>query len=588
MISTLALWAAMAVAAPQQADVRAFHIQPSGESTVIMVDVAGGGVTVRDYMLQAPARLVIDVVGGRHALATENYPGIGRGGVVGVRTSQYEAETVRLVFDLTEAVNYEVQQSSNGIRITFPNPVGPFAAWSSSSAPLAVVQDPERMLPAGQPVAARPISAPPPLVQEEPRITVTFEETPILDVLNTFAEFTGRSIIAGPGVADIAVNAEIRNQPWDVALETILDANGLTIRETETGILRVDRTSDLSGRLAEEELVTESFRLNYVSVDTLLPAVAGLLSERGQATASSAANLIIVTDATSVVARLREVIARLDAPTPQVTIAAKIIFIDRTSLEDLGFIYDLKDLQTPTGGNQLNTIVEGVVDEDGDGVIEPSERTSEDVILLGGNSIAALGNAGQRVGNPALRVVGSLVLGSHSLIGFLEALRELSLSDIQAEPVITTMDNREAEVLVGQATPIRVIDAAAGGGEGGFPVASVETRETGIILRVRPHVTGDQVYLQVHAERSNVTLAASDVGVVFQTQRSNTEVLLNDGETAVISGLTVIERTQSRAGIPVLMDLPFIGFLFRRTTEREVKQDLLIMVTPHIVKAGEA
>lgn len=583
---TMALWAALVIAAPQQAEVRGFHIMPAGEATEIAIDVDGNPAAVRDYMLRAPARLVIDIAGARHALPRENYAGIGRGGVVGVRTSQYESETVRLVFDLTEPVTYNVQETAGSVRVTFPNPAGSFTAWHSGDAPLAAVQDPERRLtpPADR---TRPVSVVP-VVQEEPRITVTFEGTPILDVLNTFAEFTGRSIIAGPDVSDVTVNAEIRNQPWDVALQTILDANALTIRETETGILRVDKLSNLAGRLAEEELVTESFRLNYVSVDSILPAVRDLLSERGQATKSAAANLIIVTDASTVVARLREVLARLDAPTPQVTIAAKIIFIDRTTLEDLGFVYDLKDLQTPTGGNQLNTIVEGVIDQDGDGIIEPGERTGEDVILLGGNSIAALGNAGQRVGNPALRVVGSLVLGSHSLIGFLEALRELSLSDIQAEPVITTMDNREAEVLVGQATPIRVIDAAAGGGEGGFPVASVETRETGIILRVRPHVTGNQVYLQVHAERSNVTLAASDVGVVFQTQRSSTEVLLNDGETAVISGLTVIERTQSRSGIPVLMDLPFIGFLFRRTTEREVKQDLLIMVTPHIVKPGEA
>lgn len=590
MISTLTLFAAMAVAAPQQAEVQAVHIQPAGTATEIVVDVSGGPVTVRDYMLRAPARLVIDVAGARHALPTENYPGIGRGGVTGMRTSQYESATVRLVFDMTEPVNYSVQQTGTSVRVSFPNPEGPFAPWHSGSQQLAAVQNPE-LTPPTQPMGAQraPAPVPPtPVFQEEPRITVTFEGTPILDVLNTFAEFTGRSIIAGPNLGAIVVNAEIRNQPWDVALQTILDANGLTIRETETGILRVDRTSDLSGRLAEEELITESFRLNYVSVDSLLPAVRDLLSDRGQATKSSAANLIIITDASSVVARLRQVIARLDAPTPQVTIAAKIIFIDRTSLEDLGFVYDLKDLQAPGGGNQLNTIVEGVQDADGDGIITPGERTSQDVILLGGNSIAALGNAGQRVGNPALRVVGSLVLGSHSLIGFLEALRELSLSDIQAEPVITTMDNREAEVLVGQETPIRVIDAAAGGGAGGFPMASVETKQTGIILRVRPHVTGDQVYLQVHAERSNVTLAASDVGVVFQTQRSSTEVLLNDGETAVISGLTVVERTQSRSGIPVLMDLPFIGFLFRRTTEREAKQDLLIMVTPHIVRPGEA
>jgi len=582
MIYILAIWAALG--APQQADVQAFSVLPAGDRTEIVVEVEGDAA-VRDYLLRAPARLVLDLEPARHGLAREAFPGVDRGGVRGVRTSQYTPETVRLVFDLAQPVEYSMERTATGVRITFPNPGGSFEPWYSRTAGMQVVSAPET--PAAtqaRPAAAR-VAAP--VQQEEPRITVTFEATPILEVLNTFAEFTGRSIVAGPGVTG-EVNAEIRNQPWDIALETILEANGFVARETASGIIRVDQLSALAERTTQEELVTRSFRMRYVSVDSIVPAVQGLLTDRGAVTKSSAANTLIVTDARSTIERLAGVIDELDARTPQVTIAAKIIFIDRTALEDLGFVYDLKDLQQPSGGNQLNAIVEGVVDGNGDGVIQPSETTNEDVILLGGNSIAALGNAGQRVGNPALRVASSLVLNSHTLITFLEALRELSLSDIQAEPVLTTMDHREAYVQVGQETPIRVIDAGAGGAGGGaFPTAQVSTKETGIILRVTPHVTGNQVYLQLHAERSNVTLAASDIGLVFQTQESETEVLLNDGETAVISGLTVIEKTQSRAGIPILMDLPLIGPLFRRTTEREQKQDLLIMVTPHIVKPGE-
>jgi type IV pilus assembly protein PilQ len=109
-------------------------------------------------------------------------------------------------------------------------------------------------------------------------------------------------------------------------------------------------------------------------------------------------------------------------------------------------------------------------------------------------------------------------------------------------------------------------------------------KQTGVILEVTPHITGNQVLLNLRAERSNVAAAPSDVGVIFQTQNATTQVLVNDGETVVIGGLTIIEKTRSRAGIPLLMDLPVIGALFRNEQVRENKRDLLIMVTPHIVR----
>lgn len=403
-------------------------------------------------------------------------------------------------------------------------------------------------------------------------------------MLSTFAEFSGRSIVAGTGIQG-AVNADIRDQPWDVALGAILQAHGLAARELESGIIRVDNIGNLREREAQEPLVTRQFKIDYISADSIRAAVEGLLSERGSVTVSSGTNSLVVTDGRSVFGRVAPLVEQLDVQTPQVTIAAKIIFVNRSALEELGITYDLKD----SHGNQINELVPGAVDQNGDGLIDPlEEATADNVVLLGGSSVAALANANMRPPLPALQLVSSLVLGRYTLITFLEALESLNLTDIQAAPVITTLDHREAYVQVGQETPIRVVDVGAAGAAGGTPPrANVQMKETGVILRVTPHVTGEQVLLELHAERSNVAAASSDIGVIFQTQESETQILLDDGETGVISGLTIIQKDEVRAGIPFLMDLPLIGALFRSTHEQESKRDLLITVTPHIVRAGE-
>jgi type IV pilus assembly protein PilQ len=128
------------------------------------------------------------------------------------------------------------------------------------------------------------------------------------------------------------------------------------------------------------------------------------------------------------------------------------------------------------------------------------------------------------------------------------------------------------------------LGAQAGGGGAALPAATVDYQETGVILRVTPHVTGEQVLLEIHAERSDAVPASSDIGFVFTTQNASTQVLVRDGETTVIGGLTITEKSRVRTGIPLLMDLPVLGALFRNTREQENKRDLLIMVTPHIVR----
>jgi type IV pilus assembly protein PilQ len=574
MISIIAL--TLAVVAPPA--VRGLSVTPVADRTEVVIRV-DGNVTATDFALTGPARVVIDITGMGMVEKLEHR--IDRGGVRSLRLGAFQPGVGRLVIDLVKPVEYRVDKGEQEIRISFPNTFGAFEPWSSAPA------TPAAELP--QPAAPE---LPPARSAQLPPINVIFTEEPLSNVIAAFGDFSGRTIIAQSDVKGKTITAEVKNQPWDIALEAILQANGLIATEQETGVLVVQDISQVTKTQAEEPLVSRQFPIRYVSADTLVASVKALLTTRGQVVANRTTNSILVTEGSSVLERVAPMIQELDAPVPQVNIAATIAFVDRTALEQLGVTYDVKDSR----GTQLNTRVPGYLDTNGDGLFQASEQTKQDVVLLGGNSVAALANANYPVPSPALQLVSSLVLGRHTLITFLEALQTVTLSDIQAKPVVTVMNHRQAHIQVGQRTPVRVIDAAAaaggggaggggGGGGGSFPIATVDYVNTGVILRVTPHITGNQVLLDLIAERSDAVPASSDIGFVFTTQNAQTQVLVQDGETTVIGGLTITEKSKVRAGVPLLMDLPVIGALFRNNREQENKRDLLIMVTPHIVRS---
>jgi len=560
-------------------NVSALRLEGRDGRTELTVQVTGGEVRWSDFALQGPARVVVDIQGARSELASGRYDGLDRGGVKGVRTSQHTPDVVRVVVDLERDYRYTVTRVANGLRISLESGSQAFAPWSSGAA-YAQSDAPQLSAPAPyerNPQPQQPQSRP---QQQQPRsrarpITVTFENTDMRDVLATFAELTGRSIVPGSEVGGIRVEyVTFTNQPWDLALRSLLQAYDLAAQEDpQSGIIRVDRIAKLAERETLEPLVTRTFRINYVPVEEMQATLTELKSERGSVSINRTTNTLIATDVPSVIEDFDRLVNQLDVRTPQVAIQAKIVFINRTDAEALGIVYDLKDSR----GNSLNQVV---TPEGG--------TTGTNIVSLGGSSIAALGNATTRVSDPALQVLTSLVLGRYTLVNFIEALQTAELSDVQAAPVVTTTSNHEAQIWVGERTPIRVVDlGSANGGAttGGVPRATAQLVETGIRLIVTPQVTNDRrVLLQLHAERSSATPAAGEIGVQFLQQQGDTRVMVKDGETAVIGGLTVTEVTQSRSGIPFLMDVPFLGSLFRTTRSQEVKRDLLIMVTPHIVE----
>src|SRR5690606_32094 len=178
---------------------------------------------------------------------------------------------------------------------------------------------------------------------------------------------------------------------------------------------RVDQLNRLRELEASEPMDTRRFQIRYARADSsLVQTIRGLLSDSlATVTANPATNTIVVKDRVSVLRdRIAPMIEQLDVRTPQVEIEAKIIFVDRTSLENLGVTYDLKDSR----GNQINRLSPGGIDQDGDGIISPGERTNQNVVRLGGPSIAALANANFRPSATSLEIVTTLVLNRFYLL----------------------------------------------------------------------------------------------------------------------------------------------------------------------------
>lgn len=148
---------------------------------------------------------------------------------------------------------------------------------------------------------------------QAPRITVSFEATPIQDVLSTFARFANRSIVMGAGV-DGTVSAQIHAQPWDVALQAILEAHGLSAQESESGIIRVDAFERLQVTEDVEPLVTRTIPLRYLRVEEMEPVVRGLLSARGSVSSLPSRNTLVVTDVPRVV---ETVVTLIRGPQPR-------------------------------------------------------------------------------------------------------------------------------------------------------------------------------------------------------------------------------------------------------------------------------
>jgi type IV pilus assembly protein PilQ len=602
-IACLALGAAPRLTADPKRDgeVRAVTVAPASGRVDVVIDLQGA-VEVQDFTLDGPARLVVDLLGARLAAPATLYDGQNRGGVRNIRYGQFRTGVVRVVIELDALTDYQIQRGDGQVRVEIGTERTAFGSWSSGSATngtgTATVAPAAAPLPAAPPVTGDPTAAQvvtpsigavgsvddylrlhraDALQSQAPRITVQWDGADIQDVVAGFAAFSGRTIVVSKGITG-SVTAEVKNQPWDLAFNAVLQSQGLDVQTQPGGILVVVDKKDLARADSTVPVETRLVRINYAQASALVPAVSSIVTKtRGAVVADTVNNALVITDVQTRIDQVESFVRGLDIRTPQVSIQAKIILVDRTDVEEMGLQYDLG---SPT--QFFNKLVARL---DSTGKPFTPDQT---IVDLGGNTLSAIGNADQQVVNPALKLIFSTAIGNFTLSTFVQALQRVDLADVQAEPSVTTLDNRPAEVLVGDRVPIRIIDVSAvatGGAQGtNVPRATVQFQQTGINLKVTPHVTANrQILMQVHAERSAVKPASVDIGFTFQTQQADAQVLVSDGETIVMGGLTETDLTVTKSGIPFLVDLPIVGRLFGFTSQTEQRRDLIILITPHIV-----
>ncbi len=637
-LAALAVGTLLTVATSAAAAAPVVRVEAAAVTAVRVVPGAGradvvlsfdGDVQVTDFTLANPHRIVVDVRGAKMQLRAPLYDRVPRAGIVNVRLAQFDAEVVRLVLDLDGAREYSVVRTDGELRVSVTGPDA-FAAWSAGAAAVAAdAPPPSASVAAPATVAssapaagatastfnAVPTRAPMVMQQAaQPRINVSFYETPIREVIGHFASFSGRTIITGSTVTGV-VTAEVPGQPWDVALNKILQANGLSAVEDSTGIITIDSYRNLAARVAAEPLVTRVVPVNYAKASELAitirqliascstgsastvvdaaaapadpsvdpaadPAAAAPASSggasptaatcgRGTVAVEAKTNTLLITESVSRLPEIVQYVRDLDVRTPQVAIRAKIISVDRTATQELGLSYDVG-----SANSYNNTLI-------------PRGTPGDFTVDLGGDAFVGVANANRLFqSTSALSLIFNTAINGYNFSAFIDALSSEQLSDVQAEPSTTTIDNRTATLFAGTEIAFLLTPPTVPG-QIQAVAPQIFRQKVGISLTVTPHVTANrQISMEIEATQQSL-VGITEAGPSINERAATNQVLVGDGETAVIAGLTQTQVTKLRTGIPWLMNVPYIGRLFSQTRVEERKQDLLILVTPHIVDEGE-
>src|ERR687885_310474 len=268
---------------PRPGEVKSLSVIPSSGRAEVVIAV-DGSVDIQDFSMASPPRVVLDVKGATLSAPPRLYDRVTRGGVTNVRVAQYRDDVVRVVIDLDAEHKYTVTRGQNEVRVAIDGSAASFSAWHAAPeladgfASAATARRAKRATES----SLRPASP-------QPRITVTYQDADIRDVIAAFAVFSGRTIVVGKGVSG-TVSAEVRDQPWDVALRAILQTQGLAAKEDQDGIIAVDSYQNIAAQQASEPLTTQILSVNYARATSLVPTIKSLLSKDCPATAPGSAN----------------------------------------------------------------------------------------------------------------------------------------------------------------------------------------------------------------------------------------------------------------------------------------------------------
>lgn len=408
-------------------------------------------------------------------------------------------------------------------------------------------------------------------------VTLIFKEADIRTVLHTLSYKSGVNIVAASDVEG-KVTIRLVDVPWQTALGVILKNHKLTY-EKDGNIIRVTTLESV----AEEELQSEVFILNYAKASEAADVVSQMLSARGSVKFDERTNSVIINDIPTNIYKIKSVVERLDKRTPQVSIEAKIIETTLDKDENLGINWTLK--ATASGSSRPTTFPF----KQNDGIIShrPKDGLNE-YLPLGGSTFPTTSKPSFPTVSATNFTFGALNFSQMSAV--LEILKSRTDTKIVSNPTVVTLDNQEAKIVVSSVFNIPTYERNDTTGR--MEVTGYTEKDIGIILTVTPHVNqaGD-IVVDLKPEVSNFiqfdTFGSGDNTIYaprFSTRTAQTRVMAKDTQTIVIGGLVKETATKFKKKVPILGDIPVLGNLFKKTEDGVETTDLLIFVTVNIVK----
>jgi len=413
-------------------------------------------------------------------------------------------------------------------------------------------------------------------------ISLNFQDIPVRTVLQIIADYNSFNLVTSDSVTG-NVTLRLDATPWDQALDIVLKVRGLDKR-MDGNILMVAPTEELADREAKElearnkvaelePLFSEFIAINYAKAADLAKLLsnkdASLLSSRGVVSVDERTNTMLLKDTARAIENVRRLIERLDVPVKQVLIESRMVTVKDSVADELGIRWGFND-------QQLTKAVGGSLEA-------ANELANGRIPSLSGNSRY---NVNLPLTNTSAGRIGFHIakLGDGTLIDLeLTALEEENKAEIVASPRISTANQKKARIEQGVEIPY--VSAASSG------ATTVEFKKAVLSLEVTPQVTPDnKIILDLIVTQDTegkVVQTSTGNAVAIDTQRIQTQVLVDNGETLVLGGIYQQQTINTVQKVPFLGDIPYVGLMFRRSLDKTEKKELLIFVTPKILNENK-
>jgi type IV pilus assembly protein PilQ len=410
-------------------------------------------------------------------------------------------------------------------------------------------------------------------------ISVDFQGTTLYTVLNILSMKTGRKFVTDADLLNKKIVLSLKDVTPDEALNALLDTYDLYyVKQGDTNIYVIKSKSDVS-----PITVSKVIFCNYAKAMELEKVLSARLTKGGKIASDERTNSVIITDLADSIDKMESLIRSLDVPTPQVLIESRIVDVNLSNQLSLGTQID-NIYRMPKAYATTTAASEKVwaVDSDGYSWVDPWSVMKKDDPPTGKNS-AEYSQLLSVIPNVGIGKFGAAIMsGDWNIIGSIFAGIEDKNAKVLTNPKLIVLNNQEATIEIVEEIPY--LSDRTQSTDGGSITASTSFKQVGLKMKVKPQINRDgTIVLHVEPEQSFRTGETLEGTPVVNTSRAKTIMMLRSGETAVIGGLIRESETKTENKVPLLGDIPILGYLFKNVVKSKVRYELTIFISAKII-----